>query len=778
MLGVDADGRAVCDRGRRGSFDGATPMELREAGASMTQEDGGLVAYAAAIAGWHRRHRFCANCGTPTHSGEAGHVRECPNCGAIHHPRTDPVVIMLVHDGERALLGRQPQWPDGRYSALAGFVEPGESLEEAVAREVLEEAGVVVGDVLYRSSQPWPFPSSLMLGFHAAYADGEATVRDRELADVRWFTREELVEIARGRHRRPPPAAARDRPPPHRRVVDRRAGPLSSLSPEVMQGSGPAVSVVIPARNAESTLARALESLLAQSERSFEAIVVENGSADRTGEVAREFARRDRRVRVTRRTAAGVSAARNAGIALARGEWLLFHDADDTLDPDALARLLSEARREPRPDAAVCGWARVAPDGTRFDEFIWEEADEAFQSLAVTCAFAIHCCLVRRELVLAAGGFDESLATCEDWDLWLRLARMGARFRAIPERLARYHVHPGTASLDGRRMLVDGLEVLGRAHAPDPRVGRPDPRFAEGRDRRLLVPSRMACACFAAGLALGAGHDARPLLDELGDDRCSKLDPVTVAWCIYAAAPLAGAYSPDRWEELWPLVEQGLDPFLEQLERRTSPGLAHRARHELERLVLARSGAPLPLAIGSRLAVGIELTEPLEGVSVEPSVERLLCRVEHDGQPLGSVELPVCDGEVPADVLADSLAAELFWPLLGRFFSLEPVEHDRDGWATFLCELWGKPGWDEDRFYEAAATNGAPGQLRPTRGRVRLEVSEPLPDLRTRGRLLLVDVTVGGAPVGVVRLRPGRAGSCVRRSCAPRSPPAAGSSLP
>ncbi len=211
LLGVDAEG-ALFTIAADEPFDGATPMELREAGASMTQEDGGLVAYAAAIAGWHRRHRFCANCGTPTHSGEAGHVRECPNCGAIHHPRTDPVVIMLVHDGERALLGRQPQWPEGRYSALAGFVEPGESLEEAVAREVLEEAGVVVGDVVYRSSQPWPFPSSLMLGFHAAYADGEATVRDRELADVRWFTREELAEIAAGAtgfHLPPPLAIAR-----------------------------------------------------------------------------------------------------------------------------------------------------------------------------------------------------------------------------------------------------------------------------------------------------------------------------------------------------------------------------------------------------------------------------------------------------------------------------------------------------------------------------------------------------------------------------------------
>jgi NAD+ diphosphatase len=139
-------------------------------------------------------------------------VRACPVCGALHHPRTDPVVIMLVHDGDRALLGRQPSWPAGRYSTLAGFVEPGESLEEAVEREVLEEAGVRVRDVLYRSSQPWPFPMSLMLGFHAAYAGGEPVAGDGELDDVRWFTREELAGIARGGtefHMPPPLAIAR-----------------------------------------------------------------------------------------------------------------------------------------------------------------------------------------------------------------------------------------------------------------------------------------------------------------------------------------------------------------------------------------------------------------------------------------------------------------------------------------------------------------------------------------------------------------------------------------
>jgi NAD+ diphosphatase len=211
LLGVDDVGALFAVR-FDGSFDGAAPMELREAGARMSQRDGGLVAYAAAITTWHATHPHCSRCGALSEVGEAGHVRVCPVCRAIHHPRTDPVVIMLVHDGDRALLGRQPTWPPGRYSALAGFVEPGESLEEAVEREVLEEAGVQVRDVLYRSSQPWPFPMSLMLGFHASYASGDPVAGDGELDDVRWFSREELLSIAGGEtdfHLPPPLAIAR-----------------------------------------------------------------------------------------------------------------------------------------------------------------------------------------------------------------------------------------------------------------------------------------------------------------------------------------------------------------------------------------------------------------------------------------------------------------------------------------------------------------------------------------------------------------------------------------
>lgn len=173
-------------------------LNLREAAMVLTQSEGGLVAYLTALLNWHRGHGHCANCGAATEVAEAGSLRDCPRCGAHHHPRVDPVVIMLVTDGDRLLLGRQRVWPARRYSALAGFVSPGESLEEAVAREVHEEAGVTVGRPEYQSSQPWPFPASLMLGFTVPYGDGELGGTDPELEDKRWFGRDEVAQAAQG----------------------------------------------------------------------------------------------------------------------------------------------------------------------------------------------------------------------------------------------------------------------------------------------------------------------------------------------------------------------------------------------------------------------------------------------------------------------------------------------------------------------------------------------------------------------------------------------------
>ena len=213
LLGIDADGPLFAVAGSDHPGDGLrSAMSLRDTGAHMSQEDSGLLAYATAILNWHRTHRFCARCGSATEVADAGHLRRCPSCGAEHHPRTDPVVIMLVHDGDRALLGRQARWPRGRYSTLAGFVEPGESLEEAVAREVAEEADVTIDEIRYRSSQPWPFPASLMVGFHARWTGGAGVASDGELEDVRWFDRAELRAVALGEtdlHLPPPVAIAR-----------------------------------------------------------------------------------------------------------------------------------------------------------------------------------------------------------------------------------------------------------------------------------------------------------------------------------------------------------------------------------------------------------------------------------------------------------------------------------------------------------------------------------------------------------------------------------------
>lgn len=172
--------------------------ELRAAMSSLTPRDAELVATAKALVGWHSTHGFCARCGATTDMVQAGWQRTCPDCGGHHFPRTDPVVIMLILHGNDVLVGRSPGWPEGMYSLLAGFVEPGETLEAAVRREVFEEAGVEVAEVDYLASQPWPFPASLMIGCRG-YAVTRDIERDpNEIEDARWVSREVMADVLAG----------------------------------------------------------------------------------------------------------------------------------------------------------------------------------------------------------------------------------------------------------------------------------------------------------------------------------------------------------------------------------------------------------------------------------------------------------------------------------------------------------------------------------------------------------------------------------------------------
>ena len=168
--------------------------DARAAAMQLDAEATGIVAQSRAQVGWHRSHRCCSACGAPTRPARGGHVRICDACKTEHFPRTDPVAIMLVLDGERCLLGQSvgPLVRTGMYSALAGFIDQGESIEEAVRREVREEAGVIVGAVRYHSSQPWPFPSSLMIGCHGRALTTKISIDASEMADVRWFTRDDV----------------------------------------------------------------------------------------------------------------------------------------------------------------------------------------------------------------------------------------------------------------------------------------------------------------------------------------------------------------------------------------------------------------------------------------------------------------------------------------------------------------------------------------------------------------------------------------------------------
>ncbi|HET9529032.1 MAG TPA: glycosyltransferase [Blastocatellia bacterium] len=352
------------------------------------------------------------------------------------------------------------------------------------------------------------------------------------------------------------------------------------------------VSIIIPAYNAAQTISDTLESVLAQTFANWEAVVVDDGSGDRTADIVRGFIERDARIRMISQPNGGESAARNSGIAEARYEWLLFLDADDWISPLHLERMTGRLMSDPGLGAVHCGSVRVALDGTQVSDNYEPPEGDMFPTLARRAAFPVHACIVRRSLVEAVGKLDTSLKKSPDWDLWQRIARTGARFGAVREVLAYYRIQPNSSSLDAEQLFYDGLRVLRQGHAPDPRVPNPHPDYAGGWKQDKVESQQFYLLCWCAGLMLGYGKDARSLFEAVKDDHYDGLYPNAIAQCIFEAATLPSGQPPRAWERLWPKIEHLVKSFLAALEEQSrTADLARRALIELKKMILKHSPA-------------------------------------------------------------------------------------------------------------------------------------------------------------------------------------------
>lgn len=411
----------------------------------------------------------------------------------------------------------------------------------------------------------------------------------------------------------------------------------------------PAVSAIIPARDAEATLGQALDSLIAQTVTRWEAIVIDDGSTDGTAQIAQAYAARDPRIRLLSTAAGSAAAARNAGLDLARGRRLLFLDADDWIAPTHLERLLGLLAATPEATAAYCGFRRVAPDGG-LGQPSWRAdiAADPVQAFAHRPGTAIHAVLVDRDAVVALGGFDPTLPICEDWDLWQRLSRNGARFVGVAEPLAFYRMRPGSLSHRHRRLLQDGIIVLRRAFGASE---------ADGEGWQMPA-SYLAIWCAAA--EIGAGRDGVPLLEESGlvispgDDLDALRDTVVdglVAGAARTLPTLAREWS--RWTG-------PLGALLDWLERQGGqPGLARGLTYAIEWRVLAACDLREPLSLTLSMGARVDLRR-IDAVVPPAGVDVALLQLCDGETVLRTVQLPLL-GPMPArDVVA--LAIEALWP--------------------------------------------------------------------------------------------------------------------
>lgn len=427
----------------------------------------------------------------------------------------------------------------------------------------------------------------------------------------------------------------------------------------------PSTTVIIPARNAAATLAHTLDSLIAQTARDWDAIIIDDASTDRTTAIAEDYARRDARIRWLEGLGEGASAARNLGLSHAAGRWLLFLDSDDWIAPDFLAKMTAAIDREFGAVAAYCADRRVTPSGEFTNpRFSGEIARAPLEAFARHCEVAIHAVLVERSAVMEVGGFDPLLRTCEDWDLWQRVARLGRRFVGIPEPLAYYRMSDQSLTNDFAQMIADARTVIGRGFAPDPRVPKPMPAFAAGASGGGAEDALSYFVLWCAAAAVGRGDDGAALMRGFSTPSNLKDSVPATAAMIVDALKVGTRQTEAALGGSWAAFVEPLSTLLRLCEEASSrKGLGRQLQYAIEREILRHSDPAKPTPLGFTMGARLDLRN-LASVSPPAGIDLLYARICAGPQTVGTAEWPVF-GVLPArelaELLIDALGIRRYW---------------------------------------------------------------------------------------------------------------------
>ncbi|WP_197277360.1 trifunctional glycosyltransferase/class I SAM-dependent methyltransferase/polysaccharide deacetylase [Sphingomonas profundi] len=443
--------------------------------------------------------------------------------------------------------------------------------------------------------------------------------------------------------------------------MNRQVQPIAA-GPPVADDGAPRVSIVIPAYQAAATLDRALDSLVQQTFADWEAIVVDDGSTDVTAAVIASRAAGDPRIRAFRQPNLGASAARNHGLREARGEWIGFLDADDWFHPAFLKTLTDLARDHPQAGTVYCDFALVDRDGRILEEQRVPDLSDPFGTLARSCVLSVHCALTRAGIMRAAGPFDETLALNEDWDLWQRIARLGAPFRGVREMLAFYYCRPQSLSRRPLSLATDGLAVIDRVCRADPAVPARDPRYADGLPDEDRLPLKLDWILMCAANAIALGEDPLPYLDMIGDYAGAVLiaehGVATFVGGLAFGRCTDSASLADGWDGLEPQV----DRFWQALGARIGQTRAIDTCRALARLrVLGPAAFDRPFASSGVHVRRVDIAQPLPVIDPRGCDAVIVQVVEGEGA-LGLVHLPAL-GLIPPAALREAIvAAAPTWP--------------------------------------------------------------------------------------------------------------------